>query len=77
MYDIYETLDLEGNDSNYEETKAALKRHFFVNTNTEFEKFEFRNLKQQQGESLDQFTTRRRQKTTKCAFANNDDEIKS
>jgi len=34
VYDIYETLDLEDNDSNYDETKAALKRHFSSNTNT-------------------------------------------
>ena len=77
VYEIYETLDLNNSDSNYDETKAALKQHFSANTNTEFEKFEFRNLQQQQGESIDQFTTRLRQKATHCAFGNKDDEIKS
>jgi len=79
VYDIYETLpgDLESSDSNYDETKAALKLHFSPQKNTEYEKFEFRTMKQNHGESIDQFTTRLRQKATNCAFTNKDDEVKS
>ncbi|KAH3793978.1 hypothetical protein DPMN_147506 [Dreissena polymorpha] len=34
VYDIYETLDLEGNDSNYDETKAATKTNIFRQIHT-------------------------------------------
>ena len=66
--DVYETLDLNDNDSNYDETKAALKGYFSPKINTELEKYEFRNLTQHQGESIDKFTTRLRQKSCKLSI---------
>ncbi|MES9882663.1 MAG: RNase H-like domain-containing protein [Sedimenticola sp.] len=45
--------------------------------NKEFEIFEFRQFKQTESETVDQFATRLRQKANNCEFGNTDGEIKS
>ena len=77
VFDIYETLNLDGNDSNYDETKKGLGDYFNPKKNKEFERYEFRNMKQSKSESIDQFVTRLRQKATNCDFTDKDVEIKS
>ena len=57
MYDIYETLNLGADDSNYDDTKTALTAYFEPKKNKEFERYEFRNLKQFKDETIDQFAT--------------------
>jgi alpha-N-acetylglucosamine transferase len=61
----------------YEETKIGLTSYFKPRKNTQFEIFEFRNMKQLHGEYIDQFTTRLRQKAKNCEFSDIDSEIKS
>ena len=77
VFEIYETLNLGDSDSNYDEVKKGLADHFQPKKNREFERFEFRNMKQQQAESIDQFVTRLRQKAENCEFMDKDGEIKS
>ncbi|XP_053391490.1 uncharacterized protein LOC128554261 [Mercenaria mercenaria] len=77
VYDIYETLTLSASEDNYTDTKTKLKAYFEPKKNREFERFEFRNIKQTSDESIDQFCTRLRQKSELCEFSNKDDEIKS
>ncbi|XP_060604313.1 uncharacterized protein K02A2.6-like [Ruditapes philippinarum] len=77
VYDIYDTLNLREDNENYEETKIGLTAYFKPRKNTQFEIFEFRNMKQLHGESIDQFTTRLRQKAKNCEFSDIDSEIKS
>ena len=77
VFDIYETLNLANNDSNYEETKQGLENYFSPRKNTEFEKYEFRNLYQQENETIDSFATRLRQKAENCQFVEKEGEIRS
>ena len=44
VYDIYETLNLGADDSNYDDTKTVLTAYFEPKKNKEFERYEFRNL---------------------------------
>ena len=65
------------NDSNYDTTKTALGNYFNPKKNKEFERYEFRNIKQGHNETIDQFATRLRQKAEDCDFTDKDGEIKS
>ena len=75
--EIYETLNLCADESNYDATKKALCDYFYPKKNKEFERNEFRNIKQGHNETLDKFATRLRQKTENCDFTDKDCEIKS
>ena len=77
VFEIYETLNMGDNDSNYDTTKTALGNYFNPKKNKEFERYEFRNIKQGQNETIDQFATRLRQKAENCDFTDKDGEIKS
>ena len=77
VFDIYETVGLGGDDSNYDETKEALTQYLNPKKNTEFERYGFRQMKQWKSESADQFATRLRQKAATCEFTDKDAEIKS
>jgi hypothetical protein len=58
-------------------TKIGLTTYFKPRKNTQFEIIEFRNMKQLHGESIDQFSTRLRQKANNCEFSDIDSDIKS
>ena len=77
VYEIYDTLNLGADEENYDDTKDQLETYFNPRKNTQFEIFEFRNMKQLKGETIDQFTLRLRQKAKNCAFTNAEPEIKS
>ena len=61
-------------DQNYDETKNALTNYFESKKNKEFERFEFRNMRQFKEETIDQSATRLRQKLVNCEFADKDGE---
>ena len=77
VYEIYETLNLGDDESNYDAVKSGLTAYFKPQKNLEFEKYEFRNISQRAHESIDQFATRLRQKADNCEFTDKDAEIKS
>ncbi|XP_052806647.1 uncharacterized protein K02A2.6-like [Mya arenaria] len=77
VFEIYETLNLGDSDSNYDDVKQGLTGYFQPKKNREFERFEFRNLKQHHAETIDQFATRLRHKADNCEFSDKDGEIKS
>ena len=77
VYEIYETLNLGADDQNYDDTKIGLTNYFNPKKNREFERYEFRAMKQMKNETIDQFVTRLRQKSVNCEFTDKDAEIKS
>ena len=77
VFEIYETLNLGDKVDNFDETKTALKNYFLPKKNKEFERFEFRNIRQIKGETIDQFATKLRQKAEICEFLDKEGEIKS
>ena len=62
VFDTYQTLSDTGDENGYEETKAALTKYFKPQVNEEFEIFQFRQMKQLESETVDEFTTRLRKK---------------
>ncbi|KAK3083972.1 hypothetical protein FSP39_006106 [Pinctada imbricata] len=77
VFDIHQTLPDTSAEDGYDQSKTALTNYFQPQVNREFEVFEFRQMKQLQEETVDQFATRLRQKSKHCDFADNDGEIKS
>ena len=77
VFNIYDTFDLSGDEENYDDTKTELKTIFNPRKNTEFERYEFRNINQNHCESIDQYATRLRQKAEYCEFHDKEAEIKS
>ena len=77
VFNIHQTLDNTGEEKDYELSKAALTTYFSPKINTEFEVFEFRQMRQELNETLDSYVTRLRQKSLNCEFHNIDNEIKS
>ena len=56
--------------------KEALKKHLEPLANPAFERFIFRQARQDTEESLDQFCTRLRSLVVSCEFTNEGDEIR-
>ena len=77
MFEIHSTLADTGNENDYAGSKTALENYFEPQLNTEFETFEYRNMKQQSSETVDQFATRFRKKVEFCGFTEKDKELKS
>lgn len=76
-FDIYSTL--KADDDTYEVIKTKLEGYFVPKSNAEYEKYIFRNAKQREGETIDQFCTKLRKLAINCNFAADsvNDEIKS
>ncbi|KAK3105898.1 hypothetical protein FSP39_008092 [Pinctada imbricata] len=77
VFDIHQTLPDTSAEDGYDQSKTALTNYFQPQVNREFEVFAFRQMKQLQEETVDQFATGLRQKSKHCDFADNDGEIKS
>lgn len=78
VFEIHETLPNTGTDTDYAASKTALNTYFKPQLNTEFEIFEYRQMKQKDSETVDEFATRLRQKADHCDFGDNKNkEIKS
>jgi hypothetical protein len=75
VFEIYSTYGDEGDD--FKAVIAKLDDYFAANTNMEFEKFNFRLIKQEKTEKFDQFVTRLRMQANACDFRDKDGEIKS
>ena len=61
----------------YANIKSAFSSHFEPRINTDFEIYQFRQTRQREGESVDQYATRLRTVAARCSFPNIDAEIKS
>ena len=77
VFDIYQTLQNAGDESGYDETKTALTNSFKPQVNQEFEIFQFRQMKQMDSETVDDYATRLRQKAEYCGFTGKERELKS
>ncbi|MCG8046729.1 MAG: hypothetical protein N0E48_14005, partial [Candidatus Thiodiazotropha endolucinida] len=77
VFDVYQTLPNTGDESGYDETKAALTTYFKPQVNEEFEIFQFRQMKQLESETVDEFATRLRKKAEYCGFTDKPRELKS
>ena len=78
VYNIFETLTLEAGDADvYIKAKNALVTYFKPKVNHEYEKYVFRQSRQEKHENLDTFCTRLRQLSQNCDFTDNNAEIKS
>ena len=74
LHDIYDTISSVKDE--YNDIKRKLTNYFEPKINLTFEVYNFRQMKQEQGESIDQFVTRLKQKAQRCNFYDNDREIK-
>ena len=54
----------------------TLKKHFTPKINTSYERYLFRQLKQEASETVEQFITRLRSKSVHCSFTNDDEAIR-
>ena len=74
LHDVYKTLAAATDD--YEATKDKLTAKFQPSKNVTFEVYNFRSLKQLEGESIDKYVTRLKESSSRCGFADVDLEIK-
>ena len=81
VQEAYETLPTpivtDELTDDYVTAKEQLDAYFCPKRNLEYEAYVFRQTKQRQGETLDQFHTRLRQLAATCEFADVDREVKS
>ena len=75
LYEIFETLPDTGED--FETLKEKLNRYFEPKKNKEYEIYRFRQARQNDDESIDEYHTRLRQLSRNCNFYDVDGEIKS
>ena len=73
--DIFDTLPETGDD--YDTPVAKLTTYFEPTSNTDMAIFEFREMKQERGETLNAFYRRLKEKATRCEFHDEDREIKT
>jgi hypothetical protein len=77
VYDIYDSLFVPGTEGTYDNTITLLDTHFNPQTNTSFEIYIFRAMKQREDENIQQYFIRLKQQAQKCSFgANTETEIK-
>eukprot|EP00794_Sanderia_malayensis_P010468 gene10468-biopygen7634 len=74
--EIFDTLQDTGKDKDYKKAVDKLNDYFKPKTNTTYEVFNFRQAKQNHGESLDNFHMRLRQLSKHCQFPDVDKELK-
>lgn len=73
--DIFDTLPNTGTD--YDTAILRLTEHFSPTENKDMAIFDFRQVKQQSGESIDEFYRRLKEKACLCGFHDEDNEIKT
>ena len=74
---LLDTLPDAGGDEDYDKACKALSTYFSPKKNVEYEKYNFRQTKQETGESFDSFYAKLRCLSTHCDFTDPDGEIKS
>ena len=73
--DIFDTLADTGTD--YDTAIQRLTEHFSPTENKDMAIFDFRQVTQQSGESIDEFYRRLKEKSSLCGFHDEDNEIKT
>ncbi|XP_071504784.1 uncharacterized protein [Diadema antillarum] len=73
--EIFDTLQNVGDDDDYDKAVDALNKYFQPKSNSMYEVYIFRQGKQEQTESLDQYVTRLRMLAKNCKFPDTDREI--
>ena len=76
LQEIYYTLVPEDTKTTFNDCVAALDNYFTPKVNVPFERHVFRQIQQMEGETIDQFVGRLRQKAISCDFANVDEAIR-
>ncbi|PFX17108.1 Vacuolar protein sorting-associated protein 26B-B [Stylophora pistillata] len=66
----------EDNADEYQKALRTLNAHFSARLNEPYERHVFRNLKQEGGETVDQFITRLRHQAENCTWDNKDEPIR-
>lgn len=75
LQDLFETLtvaDPSGHETVYTKTIEAFDNHFLREKNIPFERNVFKEMKQEEDETIDQFVTRLRRQTENCEFEASD-----
>ena len=84
VQELFETLQDPGppadagedNADEYQKALRTLDAHFSAQLNEPYERHVFRNLKQEEGETVDQFITRLRRQAENCNWDNADEPIR-
>ena len=78
LQDVFFTLKEVGGgeDTAYQKCVKTLNKHFEPKVNIPFERYEFRNTKQEHGETIDQYIVRLRRKAAHCQFDKVEDAIR-
>jgi hypothetical protein len=69
--DIFDTLADRGDEKNFKKACEALTQYFTPRKNVSFEVFKFRNTKQEDGQTMDEFHTRLQIGAKYCEFGEN------
>ena len=72
--EIFDTLTDTGDE--YQTAKDKITEHFKKGQNSDLEELKFRDMKQNDGETIDMYHTRLRQRAVNCEFADVDQEIR-
>ena len=76
LQEIYYTLVSEDHDTSFNDCVAVLDNYFTPKVNVPFERHFLRQMQQMEGETIDQFVCRLRQKAISCEFPSVDEAIR-
>ena len=76
LQEIYYTLVAEDQDISFNDCVAVLDNYFTLKVNVPFERHVFRQMQKMEGETIDQFVCRLRQKAISCEFPSVDEAIR-
>ena len=76
LQEIYYTLVPEDQETTFNDCLAALDNYFTPKVNVPFERHVFRQMQQLEGETIDQFVCRLRQKAISCEFPDVNEAIR-
>ena len=75
-YEVYENLTTGAEDESYKDVITSLDGHFAPKSNISYERYLFRNFKQNSDERIQQFYIRVKQRALKCEFGDTNNETK-
>ena len=75
VQEIFSTLPDTGGETNYDAAVAALDKYFYPFVNKFYERYRFRQLRQDEIELIDQLVSRLRKQAEKCQFADPDENL--
>ena len=76
LQEIYYTLVSEDQETTFNDCLTALDNYFTPKANVPFERHVFRQMQQLEGETIDQFVCRLRQKAISCEFPDVNEAIR-